>query len=165
MIYLSPPTEGGTAKGLIKMTAYTTRALAIEVIGDDSKTATRTLRKFLRDDTTAKGGKVGIDTPGKGGRYSLDLTKPQLRKLIKDFKLWEVAQEEAKAKRAADLAAKGAIILPADDSTDEEALATNEESDNAPEGPSDEEIAAMLSDDDEHPEGDEPDNIGEDYSV
>jgi hypothetical protein len=132
------------------MTTYTTRDLATEVIGDDSKAATRTLRKFLRDRATEAGGTVGVDTPGKGGRYVLDFTKPQLRKLIKDFGTWQVAQEEAKAARAALLAAKGeAIILPTDDSADEEALAANEESDNGAEGPSDEEIAAMLSDDEE----------------
>lgn len=151
MIYLSTnrALRFATMKGLIIMTAYSTRALSEAVIGSDDKASTRTLRKFLRADAVAKGGKVGIDTPGKGGRYTLDLNKRELTALAKRFAAWQVAEEEAKAKRAADLAAKGAIILPTDDSSDEDALAENEESDNAPEGPSDEEIAAMLSDEDD----------------
>lgn len=130
-------------KGLIIMTTYTTRTLSEAVIGDDGKASTRTLRKFLRDDTVAKGGKVGIDTPGKGGRYTLDMNKRELTALIKRFTAWQVAQEEAKAARAADLAAKGVIETPApiEDETDND--------DTAPEGPSDEEIAAMLSDEDD----------------
>lgn len=148
------------------MTAYTTRALAIEVIGKDDKAATRTLRKFLRDDVTAKGGKVGVDTPGKGGRYTLDLTKPQLRKLIKDFAAWQVAQEEAKATRAALLADKSPKVEEEPIEVEEEPIEVESDIEvEAPEGPSDEEIAAMLSDEDEHPEGDEPDNIGEDHSI
>lgn len=122
------------------MTAYTTRTLATEVIGDDGKAATRTLRKFLRDDTTAKGGTVGIDTPGKGGRYALDMNKRDLTSLKKRFAAWVIAQEEAKAARAALLA----------DKTPEEPIEDEApEGDIPAEGPSDEEIAAMISDDDE----------------
>lgn len=140
MINPSPPTEGGTAKGLIKMTAYTTRTLAEAVIGDDGKASTRTLRKFLRDDTTAKGGTIGIDTPGKGGRYALDLTKRDLNALIKRFAAWQIAQEEAKAARAAALAAPKAET-PETDTTD-----NDEEWAEALEGlndPTDEEIAEI----------------------
>lgn len=144
------PREGETTKGLIIMTTYTTRTLAEAVIGDDSKASTRTLRKFLRDDATAKGGKVGTDTPGKGGRYALDLTKVQLRKLIKDFAAWQVAQEEAKAARAALLADKAKTpetdTTPIEDDTDE-----GDNDDNAldtVEGPTDEEIAEMIADED-----------------
>jgi hypothetical protein len=145
MIDLSPP-AGGHSKGLIIMTTYTTRALATEVIGDDGKAATRTLRKFLRDRAVEAGGAVGIDTPGKGGRYALDFTKPQLRKLIKDFGAWQVAQEEAKAARAALLADK-ATETPEEPIEDEAPEAP--EGDTEAEGPSDEEIAAMLSDEEE----------------
>jgi hypothetical protein len=141
-------------KGLITMTAYTTRTLAAEVIGKDDKAATRTLRKFLRDAATAQGGKVGVDTPGKGGRYSLNLTKPQLRKMIKDFAAWQVAQEEAKAARAALLADKAdkapvEVESPIEDNTDDEVI--EDEDDNTldtVEGPSDEEIAEMMNDED-----------------
>lgn len=142
MINASPPARGKTTKGLIKMTTYTTRTLSTEVIGADDKTATRTLRKFLRDDTVAKGGKVGIDTPGKGGRYTLDLKAAELRSLKKRFAAWQVAQEEAKAARAALLADNA----PKADETPESPI--EDDTDTALEGPSDEEIAAMLSDDD-----------------
>ncbi len=128
------------------MTTYTTRALAEALLGDDTKTATRTVRKFLRDELGE--GKAVV---GKGGRYALDYNKRELTALTKKFKAWETAQEEAKVVRAAEMKAKAttaAIILP-DDSTDEDALAENEASDNGAEGPTDEEIAAMLSDDDE----------------
>jgi hypothetical protein len=151
MIYLSTnrAPRFATMRGLINMTTYTTRTLSEAVIGADDKASTRTLRKFLRADITAKGGKVGIDTPGKGGRYTLDMNKRELNALIKRFAAWQVAEEEAKTKRAAELAAKGAIILPADDASDEDALAENEESDKGVEGPSDEEIAAMIADGDD----------------
>lgn len=116
------------------MTTYTTRTLAEAVIGDDGKAATRTLRKFLRDDTVAQGGQVGIDTPGKGGRYALDMKATELRAMKKRFAAWQVAQEEAKAARAALLADKAPIEDEADDT------------DKKVEGPTDEEIAELIAD-------------------
>lgn len=114
------------------MTAYTTRTLAEIVIGDDGKASTRTLRKFLRDDTTAKGGTIGIDTPGKGGRYSLDLTKRDITAIKKRFAAWLIAQEEAKAARAA------AIAAPKDETPIED------NTDDAPEGDNDADWAEAL---------------------
>lgn len=126
------------------MTTHTTRTLAQEIIGDDSKGATRELRKFLRADAVAKGGKVGVDTPGKGGRYTIDLNKRELTAMTKRFKAWQVQQEEEAAKRAearnTAKATESPIAVEAD---------TEDEGDTSldtVEGPTDEEIAEMLTD-------------------
>lgn len=137
------------------MTVYNTTDLASALIGEDEvatnrKSATRTLRKFLRDDMGE--GKAVV---GKGGRYALDLKVAELRAMKKRFTAWEVKQEEEKAARAELRTAKvntvAPIILPTDDEGTED---INDEGD-APdsidafseEGPTDDEIAAMLEDD------------------
>lgn len=122
------------------MTTYTTRTLAEKLIGDDTKQATRTLRKFLRDDLGE--GKAVV---GKGGRYALELKAVELRAMGKRFAAWETAQEEAKIARAAEMKAKAEA--PITDEADTEAAS-----------PTDEEIAAMLSDDDEADIEDESDD-------
>jgi hypothetical protein len=128
---------------------YTTRTLAEAMIpdaDDNIKQATRTLRKFLRDELGE--GKAVV---GKGGRYALEYGAPELRALKKKFAAWEIAQAEAKAARAAALEAAKTPATPEialNDANDDE----SDNDDNAPEGPSDAEIAAMLSDDDETPD-------------
>lgn len=117
------------------MTAYDTTALATAIIGEEKvqanrKSATRTLRKFLRTDFATR----EVATPGKGGRYSIDLNKRDLQAMTKRFKAWEIAQAEEQAARRAALAAKADAPAPevkveaeADtDSTDEEIEASDE---------------------------------------
>lgn len=121
------------------MPTYTTATLA-EALGlGEGKSATRELRKFLRTDFKAR----EVATPGKGGRYAIDLTKRDLTAMGKRLAAWQKAEAEAKAARAALLAGKvdstpeaapASIEDDADDASDEVA------------GPSDEEIAAMLAD-------------------
>jgi hypothetical protein len=153
MIILQP-NESPHREGLIIMTTYTTRTLAEEILPDAAeaniKNATRTLRKFLRDELGE--GKAVV---GKGGRYALDYNKRELTSLKKKFAAWEIAQEEAKAARREALEAAKATTAPIEaetDNTDDEVDADFEpEDDNeveGTEGPTDEEIAAMLSDDD-----------------
>lgn len=133
------------------MTTYDTTALAQAIIGEDAveanrKAATRTLRKFLRADFAEK----ELRTPGKGGRYSIDLNKRELTAMTKRFKAWQEQQEAEKAARAEAL--KVAKAPKAEEAPEEpEAPETDEEleDDNELEGPTDEEIAAMLADDDE----------------
>jgi hypothetical protein len=48
--------------------AYVTVKEAAGVIGTDAKT----LRRFMRAYVTRMGGVVGVDTPGRGGRYAID---------------------------------------------------------------------------------------------
>lgn len=128
------------------MADYTTRTLAEKIMPTaaetNMKSATRTLRKFLRDELGQ--GKAVV---GKGNRYALTYTAKEITALKKKFAAWEIAQAEAQAARREALAAK---ITPAVESTPEVAETTDEdatdESDNEPKGPSDEEIAAMLSD-------------------
>lgn len=60
---------------------------AAQQIGTDA----RTLRKFLRHEVTEAGGKVGEDTPGKGGRYSLEAK--QMRGLQSRFEAWVEAKQ------------------------------------------------------------------------
>lgn len=69
---------------VIHMATLTTKEAA-EKLG----TEPRTLRKFLRSDTVENGGKVGEDTPGKGGRYSLEAK--EFRSLQKRFEAWSEA--------------------------------------------------------------------------
>jgi hypothetical protein len=128
------------------MTTYTTATLANEIMPDAAekniKGATRILRKFLRDELGE--GKAVV---GKGGRYALDYNKRELTALKKKFAAWEIAQEEAKAARAAALEAAKSPKAQEVPETDIEDDAP--EGDEALEGPTDEEIAEMLSDDDE----------------
>jgi hypothetical protein len=135
------------------MTTYNTTTLAAAIMGDEAieqnrKAATRTLRKFLRDELGE--GKAVV---GKGARYSLDYNKRELTALTKKFRAWEIAQQEAaEARKAALLAAKSPKPVEADttpESDIEDDADIDDNGDEAPEGPSDEEIAAMLSDDDE----------------
>lgn len=133
-------------EGLIIMTTYTTATLAEQIMPEAAenniKTATRTLRKFLRDELGE--GKAVV---GKGGRYALDYNKREITALKKKFAAWEIAQAEAKAARAAALEAAKTPKPAIEAETD---IEDNEpEGDNEAEGPSDEEIAAMLSDDEE----------------
>lgn len=135
------------------MTAYTTRTLAEAIMPEAAeesiKNATRTLRKFLRDELGE--GKAVV---GKGGRYALEYNKRELNALSKKFAKWEIAQEAAKQARREALEAAKTPATPAialDDANDDDTPETDID-DEAPaslEGPSDEEIAAMLSDDDE----------------
>lgn len=126
------------------MTAYTTRDLAAALIDDaddNPKAAGRTLRKFLRAEAVSNGGAVGVDTPGKGGRYTIELNKRELTAMGKRFAKWAEAEEEAKAARAA-LKAELATKVPAP-------VEDADEAEDAYEGPSDDDIASLLEDDDE----------------
>lgn len=132
---------------------YSTAALAAAIIGEDKvdenrKAATRTLRKFLRDDMNE--GKAVV---GKGGRYALELNKTQVKAMAKRFTAWEAKQEADKLARAELKAAQApkvaeAIILPTDDEGTEDNIDEVEDDTEIAEGPTDDEIAAMLEDDD-----------------
>lgn len=134
------------------MTQYNTRTLAESIIGEDevgtnAKAATRTLRKFLRDETS------GVDGVGKGGRYTIELKAAELKAMKKRFAAWEAKQEADKAARAELREAQApkkteAIILPTDDEGTEDINDEVEDDEVIAEGPTDDEIAAMLEDDD-----------------
>lgn len=135
---------------------YTTADLAAAIIGEDKveenrKSATRTLRKFLRDDMNE--GKAVV---GKGGRYALELNKTQVKAMAKRFAAWEAKQEADKAARAelkAAQAPKKSVNAIADDAVKGgdtvNSIADEELEDDTDEatGPTDDEIAAMLEDD------------------
>lgn len=139
------------------MTTYNTRDLAAAIIGEDeveanAKAATRTLRKFLRAD--AKNEKALHTCPGKGGRYSIDLNKTQVKSMTKRFIAWQEAQEaEAKARRDARDAATAKVSVNAIAPDAERggssvnAIAEEDTEEDAPEGPTDEEIAEMIKED------------------
>jgi hypothetical protein len=73
---------------------YTAKTLADEV-----GTTPKALRVFLR---TADS---GVESVGKGGRYSIEMTATQLAKFKKNYAAFEAAKAEAKAAREAELAA------------------------------------------------------------
>jgi hypothetical protein len=72
-----------------------------EKIGTDP----RTLRKFLRFEVKEAGGTIGEDSPGKGGRYSLEANK--VNALSKRFASWndnrKAAASEPEAEGDAEL--------------------------------------------------------------
>lgn len=100
----------------------TTTALAAAL-----DTTPRTLRKFLRSDES------GIDSVGKGARYSLPTAKREVNALAKRFNAWGEAQA---AKKVDDDAT--APEAPADD-------AEGEPTDEL-EGPTDAELDAIDAD-------------------
>jgi hypothetical protein len=63
--------------------------LTVKEIAEKIGTDGRTLRKFLRFEAEEKGGKVGEDTPGKGGRYQIEAK--QVAGLTKRFVAWQEA--------------------------------------------------------------------------
>lgn len=152
------------------MTTYTTRTLAEKIMPAAAETnikgATRTLRKFLRDDLGQ--GKAVV---GKGNRYALDYTAKEITALKKKFADWEIEQAEAQKARRDALAAKvatPAIIeeapiegaeIAADAVLDRAETIAREMADHIAdqdevldiEGPSDDDIATMLAEiDDEN---------------
>lgn len=68
------------------MTMMTTNELATAF-----DTTPRTLRKFLRSDDS------GVESVGKGSRYSLPSTKREVNSLSKRFTAWSEAIEAKKA--------------------------------------------------------------------
>jgi hypothetical protein len=132
------------------MTVYNTTDLAVAIMGEEAietnkKSATRTLRKFLRDDMGD--GKAVV---GKGSRYALDLKAAELKAMKKRFAAWEVAQEEAKEARKAALEAIKKPVAPVIEVPAEEAPDAPIEEDEALgidgiEDPSDDDFEAMLA--------------------
>lgn len=133
------------------MTTYDTTSLAQAIIGEEAvernrKAATRTLRKFLRTDFAAR----ELQTPGKGGRYAIEMNKTQLKAMTKRFAAWEVQQEEEKAKRQEALAARKAPKAdpePETPETDNEAETdTEDDSDDTDMGddPDEADLDAMI---------------------
>lgn len=62
-------------------------------------TTPKTLRRFLRADVKASGGEVGVDTPGKGKRYTFE--KNEVSKIRKQFAEWQAAQKASEPQPAA----------------------------------------------------------------
>lgn len=132
------------------MTTYDTTALATAIIGEDAvttnrKATTRTLRKFLRTDFVAR----EVPTPGKGGRYAIDLNKRDLAAMTKRFNAWKAAEDEAnEARKVLKASTAAAVTAPIEDAPIEDA-GDDADAPAGAEGPSDEEIAALLAEDDE----------------
>lgn len=80
-----------------------TTTLTVKDVAADFGTDPRTLRKFLRSQAKAAGGTIGVDTPGKGGRYSFE--PKEVRAMKKAFATFKAAEAEARAERAAAKAA------------------------------------------------------------
>lgn len=76
--------------------------LSAKEVASKFETTAKTLRKFLRTEVKAAGGAIGVDSPGKGGRWAIDAKSVPAMK--KRFATWQKAQAEANAKRLADLA-------------------------------------------------------------
>ena len=74
-------------------------ALTTAEVAAELDTTPKTLRRFLRADVKANGGQVGVDTPGKGKRYSFE--KGEISKMRKQFVKWQKAQADLRAERAA----------------------------------------------------------------
>ncbi|MGN6538276.1 MAG: hypothetical protein ACTHKQ_21425 [Mesorhizobium sp.] len=107
--------------------SYTAAALAAEL-----EVAPKALRVYLRTPES------GIESVGKGGRYSIEMTATQLAKFKKNFAAWSAAKEAAKAKALEEKAAKELTVLTVATPADLDMTEVDEE----PEGPN----AADLSD-------------------
>jgi predicted transcriptional regulator len=66
--------------------------LTVKQIAEEIGTTGRLLRKFLRAETVESGGKVGEDTPGKGGRYSF--TREEADELIERYEAYLAPAED-----------------------------------------------------------------------
>lgn len=127
------------------MTQYNTTTLAVAIMGEEAvetnrKAATRTLRKFLRDELGD--GKAVV---GKGARYALDYNKRELTALTKKFKAWEIAQEEAKiARREALEAAKAPKVDKTPESPIEDDADNTDEAGDDEMNPDEGDIDAMI---------------------
>ena len=86
-------------------------------------TTPRTLRKFLRSADS------GIDSVGKGSRYTLPSTKREVNALTKRFNAWQEGQDAKKAPKVIDEAPAAPEV---EDAPEVEV-----------EGPTDEEIMAL----------------------
>lgn len=116
--------------------SYTTATLAPEV-----GTTPKELRKFLRTDLS------GIESVGKGGRYTVELTATQLNSLKKKFTKWN--EEKALKAEANAIEAEKALLLKADHSDGAVTEADLEEFDAEYEGPTDEDLEEIELDEDE----------------
>ena len=67
-----------------------TKTLTVKEVAETLGTDGRTLRKFLRSEVKESGGTVGVDTPGKGKRYSIPAG--QVKGLTKRFNAWNEAK-------------------------------------------------------------------------
>jgi predicted transcriptional regulator len=92
------------------MATLTTKEVA-EQVGCSPKT----LRKFLRFQAKEAGGEVGVDTPGKGKRYSFE--PKEVKSIKKQYADWSAAQAAARAARLAALAEESEVE---NDESDEE---------------------------------------------
>ena len=74
--------------------------LTVKEVAEQLGTDGRTLRKFLRHEATEAGGTIGEDTPGKGGRYSLEARS--VKGLQKRFDLWSAARKTSATETESD---------------------------------------------------------------
>lgn len=95
--------------------------LSAKEVASKLETTPKTLRKFLRSEVRGNGGTIGVDSPGKGGRW--EIPSGTVTSLKKRFKVWE---KEETAKRIERLKAKEAEMTDEVDS-DEDVDETPEE--------------------------------------
>lgn len=67
--------------------------LTAKEVAERLETDARTFRKFVRSEVKANGGEVGVDTPGKGKRYSFE--SKEISGLKKRFAAWDEARRTA----------------------------------------------------------------------
>lgn len=67
--------------------------LTAKEVAEKLETDARTFRKFVRSEVKAAGGEVGVDTPGKGKRYSFE--SKEISGLKKRFSAWDEARRAA----------------------------------------------------------------------
>lgn len=79
-MHIDQPIDDINRKGMIIMMTTNELATALE-------TTPRTLRKFLRSDAS------GIESVGKGSRYSLPSSKREVASLSKRFTAWDEARK------------------------------------------------------------------------
>jgi hypothetical protein len=69
--------------------------LTVKDVAGELDTEPKTLRKFLRSEVVENGGTVGVDTPGKGRRYSFEAE--EVEDLRARFEAWLEAKAPAES--------------------------------------------------------------------
>jgi len=67
--------------------------LTVKDIAGALEVEPKTFRKFLRSEVVENGGTVGVDTPGKGKRYSFE--EDEVADLVDRFHAWTAAKSPA----------------------------------------------------------------------
>lgn len=71
--------------------------LTAKEVASKLETTPKRLRKFLRSEVKSKGGTIGVDSPGKGGRW--EIPAASVKGLQKRFNAWVLVENQKRIER------------------------------------------------------------------